>query len=93
MGAFLELFLLVLVPVFVDYFTSNLDNSAILKFLNSLSNKYLNKGIVFDLEKIITILLIFAIFKFLFDCFLTIFQTKVIFNFKNTLQKTYLKNI
>ena len=95
-GAFFELIFLGLIPIIIDFFLENIQNSKIINFLNNYINLNFSSNLKIDINTIIIFLFFFAILKFIYDCFLHIFQSIVIFNIKTSLQKNlldkYLRN-
>jgi ABC-type multidrug transport system fused ATPase/permease subunit len=91
-GSVLEVFFLSLIPVFIAILFS--ENNQIL--LISDYNKFLyalfsGVDLTETIYNFIIFLFLFAIFKFFYDSFTTVFQTKVIFKFKENLHKILLK--
>ena len=88
----LEVFFLSLIPVFVAILFSENNQSLLIgdynKFLYAMFS-----GVDFTetVYNFIFFLFLFTIFKFFYDSFTTIFQTKVIFKFKENLHKILLK--
>ena len=90
-GAFLEIFLLSLIPIFVDFFIN--DNGIVnsIHFLDPFIDMSFLQNKSFNFNYIIYFLICFSAFKFVYDCFLVIYQTKLIFIIKNILQKKLLE--
>jgi len=90
-GAFFEIFLLSLIPIFIDFFINDneIGNSSVFLALFIDMSFLQNKS--YNLNYIIYFLISFSVVKFLYDCFLVIYQTKLVFFIKNIMQKKLLE--
>ena len=90
-GAFMEIFLLSLIPIFVDFFINDNGIGNSIDFLDPFIDMSFLQDKSFNFNYIIYFLICFSVFKFLYDCFLVIYQTKLVFIIKNILQKRLLE--
>ena len=90
-GAFMEIFLLSLIPIFVDFFINDNGIGNSIDFLDPFIDMSFLQDKSFNFNYIIYFLICFSVFKFLYDCFLVIYQTKLVFIIKNGLQKRLLE--